>query len=188
MTEDEEFECMICMSDESLDFIFIVDECQHKFCIDCVQDYFKIKLREGSSMNINCPGDGCDTICGQDEILQYLDSQDALKFFKNEKNLFPQNLIQEDDNKDLKVVFCPIDDYCILQNTKKFQQFECKICLWKMCSRCDKQHDFGLTCEEAKRKLEDDSNQALNLAYYKAEGFKACPGCDFMTSRISGCN
>ena len=114
-------------------------------------------------MNVNCPGDGflgCDTVCGQDEILMVLgtleDNESALKFIKNEKNLFPQNLILPDDDKDLKVVFCPKDDYCILQNTKKFQQFECKICSWKMCSRCDKQHDFALTCEEALRKKEDD--------------------------------
>ena len=57
-----------------------------------------------------------------------------------------------------------------------------------MCARCNEQHDFALSCEEAQRKKEDAESLAANQAYFETEGFKACPGCNIMTSRISGCN
>ena len=110
---DNEFECPICLCDFNLDLVYLVDGCEHQFCMECAQTHFKQKIKAGGSTSITCPGDGCDTICEQDDILFLMDDEHSMRYFENVKDIMPQIL---GDEKDMKMVYCPIDNYCVLQN------------------------------------------------------------------------
>lgn len=77
-------------------------ECGHKFCFECVKDYFTLCISEKSLDKLKCLNKNCQNIISNPKLLSFLDQdvyQKYLKFLKNDE-------IIKDNNK----IHCPYPD------------------------------------------------------------------------------
>lgn len=119
------FECGICYDEVKEDSQFIVNPCEHKFCIECSQDYFGKKIDDKQSRNINCPIYKCSNEnIHQNDFLYILNEEHVQKFMKIESTLFETNMEGQGDGGE-RFVSCPVDGYGLYLNPERDLSFKC---------------------------------------------------------------
>jgi len=68
-------ECKICFEDKPAKDIYIIDQCEHKFCASCIQAYVACKIKSFETDSIKCPS--CQRHMEQSEIRQILSMNSA---------------------------------------------------------------------------------------------------------------
>jgi hypothetical protein len=63
-------ECKICLDAYPVSNIYILDNCNHKFCLSCLQQYVSIKINSGEVDSIRCPDICCKCSLSVSEIKQ----------------------------------------------------------------------------------------------------------------------
>lgn len=123
------FPCDICMDEHPAEEIYIIDECDHRFCRECMGEYVKLKIERrelespSSSASINndsvephpsdvtrdatqpaygirCPARGCHHIMGYSEISQCVTDTQLLETLDN--IMLTRSLAQMRD-----LIWCP---------------------------------------------------------------------------------
>ena len=72
--QNDSFECEICYNDEpGLQTVGL--SCDHIFCIDCYLHYLSEKIKQGDSINIQCPQEGCKMTVGKATLSTVLNQE-----------------------------------------------------------------------------------------------------------------
>ena len=172
--EGPKLNCMICMSDKSLDNFNPI--LKHDFCNECINIYIKECINSSKILNIVCP---CNEKCGikyDDSLLQQILIFDPILYNKYLKFKKIQQL-----NLD------PNGRWCIRQGCENFvkgdentKKITCNLCQQEMCFTCRNMWHPGRTCEEA---LDSDFKE-----YQKKILVKKCPKCQSRIEKNEGCN
>ena len=70
-----------------------MDECNHKFCVECLEDNFEYAIKNGNTKDIGCPRKECKHKVGFFEIKQVIKS--PIIFEKYEKFLLETALVKK---------------------------------------------------------------------------------------------
>jgi len=57
--DEIQIECKICLEEHPVSNIFILDNCDHKFCLQCLRQYVSVKINSGEVESIRCPDYDC---------------------------------------------------------------------------------------------------------------------------------
>ncbi|XP_067947118.1 E3 ubiquitin-protein ligase ariadne-1-like [Watersipora subatra] len=72
----DEMDCGICLTPISTESFQL--PCQHKFCSECWMSYLRhIIMSEGVSQNINCPAYDCNTLIGDEKVMELVQDLDV---------------------------------------------------------------------------------------------------------------
>lgn len=71
LKEESTITCKICFDDVPLSDIYIMDICEHKFCLTCLYQYLSSKINSFETDTIKCPS--CNRQMEQSEIKQILE-------------------------------------------------------------------------------------------------------------------
>ncbi|KAJ3385839.1 hypothetical protein HDU92_002824 [Lobulomyces angularis] len=156
------FCCDICCDDDE-DLESLALSCQHRFCINCYQQYLELKIKdEGESRNIQCPGRQC-SLKVDEKTVELVVSEDV---FKRYVKLLLRTYV--DDKSTIKWCPSPNCEYAVeCSVTKKYLQeivptVTC-LCGYSWCFGCSLSDHQPSICELVKiwlKKCEDDSETA----------------------------
>ena len=135
------FDCGVCMGkfriEEGITF-----ECDHRFCNNCVKEYFREKIMSSnvSEDELTCPSCG---VAIDHNIIQGLDKELYDKYL----NFAFRNWKPEEGAVLKYCCFCDAAAE-IPENLKRFQ---CPKCKKSYCPQCNQNHQARVTCEEFAR-------------------------------------
>ncbi|KAL6656022.1 hypothetical protein ACP70R_006848 [Stipagrostis hirtigluma subsp. patula] len=176
------FSCAICLERVQDSEKFLVSQCAHAFCKNCVGRYVAAKIAENVVL-IGCP----DPECEEGFVEMHL-CQDIVP-----PELFDRwNIALCEDVVGDKKFYCPFKDCSALlihDDAVKIRETECPHCHRLFCARCRVPWHDGIKCKEF-RKLGDDEKGEDDLTLKKLadkKKWKRCPRCKMYVSRRSGC-
>lgn len=167
--------CGICYDPSN----FSVQDCDHKFCNDCIFTYVKGKIEDEES-NMYCPYDSCGITISDEQIKDIIDNDYNLL----EKYSRISNLSDLDRTKVYSM--CPnCKNICKKKdNTNKIYCSDCDNCYCYICNEehrsyyydnCPNESDINSTLQEIMNALGD-------------EDVKLCPICKIVIYREEGCS
>ncbi|KAJ0410080.1 hypothetical protein ATCC90586_004930 [Pythium insidiosum] len=140
--------CEICLDDDPIEDVFIVEQCGHAYCRDSMRNYILGRI-DNQDLTPQCPNDGCETRLTDAEMTQVLTEQEQLDYYNTCMSLAVGTVpglfqcMQEDCHG---VASLPPDD----------PRFVCPICRAERCVACNTRtwHD-GLDCEQHRQRERD---------------------------------
>jgi len=177
--------CRICCTknidtkDEKMRF-----SCGHRFCLDCVTKYLKMKIKNGDVLKISCLEAGCSKKFSDDEVRHFVkDEGNWNKFVKFKIN--KQKTIIGGHN----YVNCPIPD------CEEVMMIDPAV-MMDFCMECDEGHQFCARCknegwhppEDCKRYDENLLEEIKNKNKKVENTYKTCPKCGVIIEKSDGCN
>ena len=182
----DNFTCQICfMDDLKPNDIYIFEECNHYYCLECFNHTLKVKVEEKAVDNIICPCDGCDHEITHNEIRCIL-SNDKDLWQRYDQNLFDLTLVQMDD-----VRYCPKPGCgAAMCGSKDAPMMTCPSCKLQSCFNCKDEYHVGITCEKHQQWKKENGKGDVKFEKWlgKQKDMKACPKCKVSIQRTSGCN
>eukprot|EP01080_Neovahlkampfia_damariscottae_P001708 gene1708-477_t len=178
-------ECSICFDEISSKDIYIMDECDHKFCRECLIEYITSKIKSGETDSIRCP----DLKCKREMKLSEL------------KQLVSQELIEKYDEFSLKkalaqmknVIYC-LNDKCnnamIVDTEVEDNMIICnnEDCKMKICIQCKVPYHDGISCEEYQKWKLNSQESEKQYSEWAQKNSKKCPQCKTDIEKSGGCN
>ena len=169
--------CTICL--DNFDNPVEIENCKHKFCYDCFQNYLNNLINQNNIENIPCPEIKCHN---KDLSIvffsQYITEAQLIKY----QNFKTENEIAQDKLK----IFCPLcNSYAKIDNLDNYNPNN--ILYKKSKLKCQKGHEFcscGRTEHEGECYHEGEEFKKL----INKEKIKNCPKCGFLIKKNSGCN
>eukprot|EP01132_Coremiostelium_polycephalum_P001429 gene1429-1803_t len=133
-------ECSICYSELTIGDFYIMDECEHRFCRDCLVYHYKTQV--GAMFpNIKCPHTTCKKIVTYEEVKHILDGE----WFEKYDNLLLKNSLESDK----RVRYCPFVDCGVpMVNNKTDDHCQCPKCSYSFCFKCRDEWHEGYSCQE----------------------------------------
>ena len=171
-------ECQICMG--SFEDPVEMENCKHKFCYGCFNDYLDHLINTNNIDKIPCPKNKCiNENLSEDFFSQYLSEEQYFKYrqFKSKNEIA----------RDAKKIFCPhCDSYAQLgQDTSipdpNSPNYE------KTVLKCQNSHEFcscGRPFHEGQCFKDEEEFKDLIVS----EQIKKCPKCGFLIKKNNGCN
>lgn len=178
-------ECPLCITVVNLSSIYVLDECDHKFCHECLGNYLNSKIESRDLNPIKCPNSpDCKSNMKFNEVKQILKPE---KFERFDSLLVELNLSQ-----DPNCVFCPrpncgnamirwkdSDIMMICPNTK---------CNFSFCFNCKEAWHSDVTCENYQKWKQENSNNGISFQTWASQNAKPCPNCKVLINKNGGCN
>ncbi|XP_076673803.1 E3 ubiquitin-protein ligase RNF14-like isoform X1 [Andrena cerasifolii] len=198
--------CIICFEVYCGEKCIKLSNCSHIYCKKCMQDYVAININDGTVNNLTCPSISCDSSIAIHQIKDL-----CPKLFSKYESLSLR--ITLSTMKDL--IYCPrISCQCPHVKDTDDTLLICAKCDYAFCSYCYKAYHGASPCTvsayEATKLIQDyqSGNQQQKRLLEKRHGrkqiqiivekhltveylnknAKACPSCQTMTVKISGCN
>lgn len=144
------FDCGICMNKTPVDS-GITFECDHRFCIDCVKEYFRERIMSSNVAEdeLVCPS--CNLAIDHN-IIQGVVERDLYEKYVN----FAFRNWKPDEGNILKYChFCE----AAAEIPRDLKRFVCPKCKKKYCPQCNQDHSEKITCEEHVRILENKEQE-----------------------------
>ncbi|VVB16683.1 unnamed protein product [Arabis nemorensis] len=187
MTAKSKESCVICFGDDiDSDLMFLVDECGHRFCFNCVKKHIEVKLID--RMIPNCLVHRCESQLSFDRCGKFL----TLKL----SSMWKQR-IKEDSTPLKERVYCPYQSCSYLMSkTELFSLFRythrksCFKCGGSFCVRCKVPWHSRLSCTDYKKlhsRPQNDNYDVKLKSLAKLKGWRQCGKCQHMIERTSGC-
>jgi hypothetical protein len=178
-------DCSICFEEISSNDIYIMDECDHKFCRKCLIGYITSKIKSGETDSIRCP----DTKCKREMQLSEL------------KQLVDHELLEKYDEFSLKkalsqmknVLYCP-NESChnamIVDDTSVEDYILCsnESCKMKICIHCKVPYHDGINCEQYQHWKLNSTESEKQYKEWAEKNSKKCPQCKAGIEKNGGCN
>lgn len=183
--------CVICYEGITVDKMFSVHGCFHRFCFSCMKQHVEVKLLEGKTAT--CPSEGCKSQVKMDCCAKFLDPKLVEVMIQRKK----EGSISVSDK-----VYCP-NPKCselmakaeVLEYTKQFfvgteqsAARKCMKCGLFFCMQCKVPWHYKVTCEDfskSKRYQKDGDGMLKSLAQSKR--WRQCIKCNNMVELASGC-
>ncbi|RDD37461.1 E3 ubiquitin-protein ligase arih1 [Trichoplax sp. H2] len=157
-------------------------QCGHFFCIDCWNEYLRIKIiDEGQGQKIACPANDCNILTDYETILSLLRGSDI-------KTKYHQRLTDGFVMSHHLMKWCPSPGCSVVVkvSTAGTRNVTC-ICGHAFCFHCLQPIHEPVRCPLLKkwlRKCNDDSE----TAHWISANTKECPKCRATIEKNGGCN
>jgi len=156
--------------------------CQHEFCRNCLEEYFKNALKS-RELPFVCPAMNCKKEVIDSDLLLLLDS----KTLEEYSNCSLSKFIE--DHSDTYSC-CPTPDcsYLFFFNQGEYD-FECPKCKKRYCLKCQVNYHTGSTCEAYRQwRKENGQAEVLFSEFVVGMKWKQCPGCKKWVEKNKGCD
>ncbi len=204
----KKFVCDICMDECHVDGSYEL-ECEHRFCQECLLNYFSSKTLENQIDTIKCPN--CDVCISQDIVLGTLRDCKRRDIIEKYEEKASWNMI----TKCKQFIHCPnenCNNYTEWDPRIQGFAYSCASCKHDYCLRCQvnphcnntfSMGHKGRTCKQQREQIEKDAKEkkkheewkALNASaeirlkeYIDQSGIKICPSCNYLIERNEGCD
>ncbi len=194
------YECRICLDEVTIENIYIIDNCEHKYCSRCLKIHAKTTIDSGTP-DVKCPCPECRELLDIQSIRQLLSlepSADSQTDLLRLEELFQERYMQHDP----LYVRCP--NVLEVRGTKVpcnmwgmrdavgRQQATCLKCTFRFCGNCGNRAHTE-TCEAfapiaAAERGDVGAAEALLRQWRATSHSKVCPGCSVLVERSDGCN
>ncbi|ELT95569.1 hypothetical protein CAPTEDRAFT_228754 [Capitella teleta] len=191
--------CGICFDEKLGSEFFLISECQHHFCRDCLTSYCQMHVRDGTVTQLRCPQDECKVSLPHPVLANVLGQEELIRL---ERLQLERALDAMDD-----VQWCPRCMFpVILEDDGKFGS--CTKCFFTFCVRCKDAWHQGLPCKtdvarlaEIEKKIaeareRDKSNaEKMRMIKMELESYETvrkisqpCPKCRAPIEKNEGCH
>jgi len=169
------------MDDVAVGKGYVIEQCKHSYCMDCLRGYLNDKIGEGAVLDIKCPSPGCNVDLGYQDAKYILDDQ---KMAKYEEFSFLAALKEDPD-----VRWCPNPKGCgnAIIGDPQHPRIICAACKWTFCFKCNEEWHTG-TCEDYQTWKVENGKVDDEFQKWASEHSKPCPKCKMMIQKNSGCN
>nr|XP_048288912.1 E3 ubiquitin-protein ligase RNF144B isoform X2 [Myodes glareolus] len=174
--------CKLCLCEQPLDKVTMLQECQCIFCTSCLKQYMMLSIREGCGSPITCP----DMVCLNHGILQ--ETEIACLVPVAEYQLYQRLKFEREVHMDPLRTWCPVADcqtvcHIAAGDPGKPVMVECPSCHLKFCSCCKDAWHGESSCRDQPIVPE---HGALFGTEVDAP-IKQCPVCRIYIERNEGC-
>ena len=171
--------CQICM--DEFENPIEIENCKHKFCLDCFHSYLVDKITNNQIDSIPCPKKKCKIKnLSENYFSNFLTEQEYFKY----RQFKAQNEIAKDSKK----VFCPLcDSYADIEEGQ-VELFDSNNPNYiKTTLKCQKGHEF-CSCGRALHEGDCYHDEKEFKDFLVTEQIKKCPKCGFLIKKNKGCN
>lgn len=208
--EARTYPCAICLEETTLQQLYIVNDCNHRFCSHCILQHVKMQVQTGNVV-LQCPWtDGTHActapidVAQMRELLTLNDDPDQPVILARFDELGLERLMQADPDyarcprlldttgPDGTVLKTPCGSWGLKRagDPTASASAQCVACKHVFCPNCHNPPHDG-TCEAFAAFLAEHGNNPDEAAYYqyrKRVGVKTCPGCKQDVERNGGCD
>ncbi|ESQ37473.1 hypothetical protein EUTSA_v10002469mg [Eutrema salsugineum] len=183
--------CVICYEGITVDKMFSVDGCFHRFCFSCMKQHVEVKLLGGQTAS--CPSDGCKSEVKMECCAKFLDPKLLEVMIQRKK----EGSISVSDK-----VYCPYPKCSelmakaeVLEYTKQYfvraEQSgarKCMKCRQFFCMQCKVPWHYNITCDEFSRsKTYQNAGDGMLKSLAQSKRWRACVKCNNMVELVWGC-
>ncbi|CAN8255020.1 unnamed protein product [Cochlearia groenlandica] len=183
--------CVICYEGITVDKMFSVDGCFHRFCFSCMKQHVEVKLLGGKTAT--CPSDGCKSEVKMECCAKFLDPKLVDVMIQRKK----ESSISVSDK-----VYCPYPkcselmvNHEVLEYTKQFflaaEQScarKCMKCGLFFCKQCKVPWHYNVTCNEfSKSKGYRSAGDGMLKSLAQSKRWRQCIKCNNMVELVWGC-
>eukprot|EP01130_Rhizamoeba_saxonica_P009075 TRINITY_DN3683_c0_g1_i4.p1 TRINITY_DN3683_c0_g1~~TRINITY_DN3683_c0_g1_i4.p1 ORF type:complete len:396 (-),score=53.41 TRINITY_DN3683_c0_g1_i4:92-1279(-) len=180
--EEIVFECLICFCDYLENDGYRYPDCQHIYCLDCLNHYYTININEGKVLDLMCPNPACETVVEPVHIQAVVSNEIYAKF----DSFLAIALI----NADPTTVWCTNPKGCetaIKANSEVTKHIICEVCNWEFCMECTEEWHEG-TCEDYEKWMIKNKKANKKFKKFERKYCKKCPKCKIRIQKVDGCN
>ncbi|CAL5010117.1 unnamed protein product [Urochloa decumbens] len=178
--------CKICLDHVSPSDVHRASSgCTHAFCAGCLAHYISVKIKEGRSGVIKCPGEDCGSVLDP-ELCQGILSKEA---FEDWCAALCMSMVLGGSSN---VCYCPFNDcseIMVDDRGGENPESECLVCRRLFCAQCTVPWHAGVSCDQYMQLAPEDRRkedlQVLEMA--NGNKWKRCPRCKFFVERHDGC-
>ncbi|EDR29624.1 ariadne RING finger, putative [Entamoeba dispar SAW760] len=179
--QDDVINCSICYADVDQSFFYTNPKCGHSFCLSCISEHAKEKIKQASGP-ILCPEENCNKEISYNDLISYGIISDPDLLEKYNSTLTRIRL----DND-------PNTLYCIKCGTPMIGEpgitmVRCVKCNYCFCCKCKEQWHADCTCEQYQRWKKENSMGDDAFKVYIKKNTKLCPQCHKPIEKNGGCN
>lgn len=183
--------CVICYEGITVDKMFSVDGCFHRFCFSCMKQHVEIKLLGGKTAT--CPSDGCKSEVKMDCCAKFLDPKLVEVMIQRKK----EGSINVSDK-----VYCPYPKCSelmakaeVFEYTKQFfvgteqsPARKCMKCGLFFCMQCKVPWHYKDTCDDfSKSKRYQNAGDGMLKSLAQSKRWRQCIRCNNMVELAFGC-
>nr|XP_027108397.1 uncharacterized protein LOC113728095 [Coffea arabica] len=183
--------CVICFEEMSIDEIFSVDGCMHRFCYSCMKQHVEVKMLHG--MVPKCPHEGCDCELKVDSCSKFLTPK-LVEIMKQRK--------KEASIPVTEKVYCPYPKCSALMSKGEVSEYsrssaidvgrsgsrKCIKCNGLFCIDCKVPWHDNMTCFAYKKKYPNPPGEDLKLKTLAQRNmWRQCVKCNHMIELAAGC-
>jgi len=183
--QDKRYLCPICDEQYLINEIYLLDNCNHKYCRQCLEMMLQLKIKEGQTQNIRCPNPSCNSQIDYTQIKQLLSGNKEI-FAKYEEFNLKQAL---ESMQDLR--WCPrpgCGNAMIGNEALPMMVCGSESCKFAFCFKCKEEWHADFSCEQYQQwKLENSEADKRYAEWVKLHA-KECPKCHSQIEKNGGCN
>ncbi|KAJ0248291.1 Ribonuclease H domain-containing protein [Hirschfeldia incana] len=183
--------CVICYEGITVDKMFSVDGCFHRFCFSCMKQHVEVKLLGGKTAT--CPSAGCKSEVKMDSCAEFLDPKLVEVMIQRKK---------EDSISVSDKVYCPYPTCSELMakdevfeyteqyfvGTEQSSARKCMKCGQFFCMQCKVPWHYKDTCEDfSKSKRYQNAGDGMVKSLAQSKKWRQCTRCNNMVELASGC-
>ncbi|KAL0713590.1 hypothetical protein Bca4012_020568 [Brassica carinata] len=183
--------CVICYEGITVDKMFSVDGCFHRFCFSCMKQHVEVKLLGGKTAT--CPSEGCKSEVKMDCCAKFLDPKLVEVMIQRKK----EGSICDSDK-----VYCPYPKCSelmakaeVFEYTKQFfvgteqsAARKCMKCGMFFCMQCKVPWHYKDTCEDfSKSKGYQNVGDGMLKSLAQSKRWRQCIRCNNMVELAFGC-
>ncbi|KFK33936.1 hypothetical protein AALP_AA5G080500 [Arabis alpina] len=183
--------CVICYEGITVEKMFSVDGCFHRFCFSCMKQHVEVKLLEGQTAS--CPSDGCKSEVKLKCCAKFLDPKLVDVMVQRKK---------EDSISVTDKVYCPYPKcselmvkHEVLEYTKQFfvdaEQSgarKCMKCEKFFCTQCKVPWHYDISCKDFSRsKGYQNAGDGMLKSLAQSKRWRQCIKCNNMVELLWGC-
>ena len=183
--------CVICFEEMSIDEIFSVDGCMHRFCYSCMKQHVEVKMLHG--MVPKCPHESCDCELKVDSCSKFLTPK-LVEIMKQRK--------KEASIPVTEKVYCPYPKCSALMSKGEVSEYsrssaidvgrsgsrKCIKCNGLFCIDCKVPWHDNMTCFAYKKRYPNPPGEDLKLKTLAQRNmWRQCVKCNHMIELAAGC-
>lgn len=189
--------CGICFTEVKGSQCLKLAKCGHYYCMDCMAQYCKTLLGEGTVEAMKCPDVKCRDPLAPHVIQQLLSEEDYTRW--------ESLLLQRTLDKMADIFYCPRCNTTCIEDPDHMAQ--CSNCFFAFCTLCYGSWHPGVKCLSPEARMEmklkqaarsgssaeqqrrdlDAVHQMMSLKLV-SETSKNCPACGMAIEKTEGCN
>ncbi|XP_002163123.1 E3 ubiquitin-protein ligase RNF14 isoform X1 [Hydra vulgaris] len=199
------FECALCFLEKPGSKCVSFSKCKHIYCRECIEQYFSIKIRDGSVRGLICPQEKCESQADPNFVRTLVSPE----LYEKYDSLLLQSTLDCMD----EIAYCPRKT-CNAVVLKELNMGQCPVCRFVFCVLCKRTYHGVNKCPvnsgELKKLREAylngtaEEKEYLEKRYGKKQlkqaveehfsetwlenNSKKCPNCSTYIEKIDGCN